>query len=85
VSKLGVAAVTGLSGEGAAGAANTYISDPLTKIATEAKHYAAYGFGGRDGGSPAEVSEYTLHDVYGARFQTECCTRGCHWIPHMFA
>jgi serine/threonine protein kinase len=23
--------------------------------------------------------------VYGARFQTEFCTRGCHWIPRMFA
>lgn len=47
VSMMGVAAVTGLSGEGKAGAANTYIQDPTKKIATEAKHYAAYGFGGR--------------------------------------
>jgi hypothetical protein len=23
--------------------------------------------------------------VYGARFWTEFCTRGCHWIPRMFA
>jgi hypothetical protein len=23
--------------------------------------------------------------LYGARFQTEICTRGCHWIPRMFA
>jgi hypothetical protein len=22
---------------------------------------------------------------YGARFSTEFCTRGCHWIPRMFA
>jgi hypothetical protein len=22
---------------------------------------------------------------YGARFQTEFCTQGCHWIPRMFA
>jgi hypothetical protein len=22
---------------------------------------------------------------YGARFQTGFCTRGCHWIPRMFA
>jgi hypothetical protein len=22
---------------------------------------------------------------HGARFQTEFCTRGCHWIPHIFA
>lgn len=47
VSMMGVAAVTGLSGEGKAGAANSYIQDPTKKIATEAKHYAAYGFGWR--------------------------------------
>jgi ankyrin repeat protein len=23
--------------------------------------------------------------AYGARFQTEIYTRGCHWIPRMFA
>jgi serine/threonine protein kinase len=23
--------------------------------------------------------------LYGARFQTEFCTQGCHWIPRMFA
>jgi hypothetical protein len=22
---------------------------------------------------------------YGARFQTQLCTRGCHWIPRVFA
>jgi beta-glucosidase len=64
VAQLGAAAVTGLSGAGAAGAANTYLADPHRKIATEAKHYAAYGFGGRDGSMPAEISENTLYDVY---------------------
>jgi hypothetical protein len=29
-----------------------------------------------------ERSRYPQH---GARFQTESCTRGCHWIPCMFA
>jgi hypothetical protein len=24
-------------------------------------------------------------EVYGARFETDFCTRGCHWIPRMFA
>ena len=62
VSKLGAAAVTGLSGPGAAGAANTYLA--AGKIATEAKHFAAYGHGGRDGSMPAELSEATLFDVY---------------------
>ena len=42
LSQLGIAAVTGLAGPGAAGAADTYITDPTTKIATEAKHYAVY-------------------------------------------
>jgi hypothetical protein len=23
--------------------------------------------------------------LYGARFSTGFCTRGCHWIPRMFA
>jgi hypothetical protein len=26
-----------------------------------------------------------LAPEYGARFQTQFCTRGCHWIPRMFA
>jgi hypothetical protein len=30
-----------------------------------------------------EVVKPTM--VYGARFPTEICTRGCHWIPRMFA
>jgi hypothetical protein len=25
------------------------------------------------------------HGVYGAHFSTGFCTRGCHWIPRMFA
>lgn len=45
ISLLGAAAVTGLSGPGQAGAASTYLSDFNTKIATEAKHYAAYAYG----------------------------------------
>lgn len=27
-------------------------------------HHSAYGYGGRDGGMPAEISENTLYDVY---------------------
>ena len=42
VSTMGVAAVTGLSGKGSAGAANTYMAVPTTKIATEAKHVSTY-------------------------------------------
>lgn len=51
-------------GPGTANGADTYIADPTSKIATEAKHYAAYGFGGRDGSMPAEISDNTLFDVY---------------------
>merc|ERR1719174_918898 len=61
---MGAAAVTGLSGPGKAGAASTYIARPDLHIATEAKHYAAYGYCGRDGGCPAEISTNTLFDVY---------------------
>jgi hypothetical protein len=27
----------------------------------------------------------TIHFLYGARFRTGFCTRGCHWIPRMFS
>ena len=64
VSTMGVAAVTGLSGPGGPGAASTYLAEPERHIATEAKHYAAYGYCGRDGGCPAEISPNTLYDVY---------------------
>ena len=64
ISIMGAAAVTGLSGPGKAGAASTYIAKPEVHIATEAKHYAAYGYCGRDGGCPAEISPNTLYDVY---------------------
>jgi hypothetical protein len=30
-------------------------------------------------------SEATEVVVHGARFPTEIYTRGCHWIPRMFA
>jgi hypothetical protein len=31
------------------------------------------------------VDEDMLWLRHGVRFQTEFCTRGCHWIPCMFA
>jgi beta-glucosidase-like glycosyl hydrolase len=40
ISRMGEAAVTGLAGEGSAGAASTYLPEPDVHIATEAKHYA---------------------------------------------
>jgi beta-glucosidase len=64
IARMGEAAVAGLAGPGGPGAASTYLPEPDVHIATEAKHYAAYGYGGRDGGMPAEISENTLYDVY---------------------
>eukprot|EP01052_Picozoa_sp_SAG31_P019757 SAG31_NODE_1455_length_8278_cov_2.514366_3_plen_282_part_00 len=60
VAAMGVAATTGLHG-GNTGGASSYL--PNSAIVSEAKHAAAYGFGGRDG-SPADLSPRTLHDVY---------------------
>jgi beta-glucosidase len=60
VAAMGVAAVTGLHGGNTAGA-SSYL--PRGAIVSEAKHAAAYGFGGRDG-APADLSPRTLHDVY---------------------
>jgi hypothetical protein len=33
----------------------------------------------------AKAAEALLCTMYGARFPTESSTRGCHWIPRMFA
>ena len=60
VSAMGVAAVRGLH-QGSAGGPSSYL--PPGAIASEAKHFAAYAFGGKDG-MAADVSERTLHDVY---------------------
>ena len=68
---LGAAAVTGLAGPGGRGAASTYLPDPLVHIATEAKHYAAYSYGGRDGSMMADVGEYTLYDKTGAAIELD--------------
>jgi hypothetical protein len=35
--------------------------------------------------TPARTQAMLLDGVHGARFQTEIHTRGCHWIPRMFA
>jgi hypothetical protein len=35
---------------------------------------------------PETSALYNLHvEWWGARFSTESYTRGCHWIPRMFA
>jgi beta-glucosidase len=40
-----------------------YLESHTTQIIAEAKHYVAYGYGNADG-SPADVSLYTLYNVY---------------------
>ena len=60
VSALGAAAVQGLHA-GNTGGPSSYL--PPFAIASEAKHFAAYAFGGKDG-MAADVSPRTLHDVY---------------------
>jgi beta-glucosidase len=60
VAALGVAAVEGLHAGNTEGP-SSYL--PPFAIASEAKHFAAYAFGGKDG-MAADVSLRTLHDVY---------------------
>lgn len=62
VSELGVAATLGLHGGDTSGPTG-YLPNFNTTITSEAKHYAAYGFGDADG-APADVSIPTLYDVY---------------------
>eukprot|EP01064_Diplonema_japonicum_P020560 TRINITY_DN3014_c9_g1_i1.p1 TRINITY_DN3014_c9_g1~~TRINITY_DN3014_c9_g1_i1.p1 ORF type:complete len:825 (+),score=158.14 TRINITY_DN3014_c9_g1_i1:60-2477(+) len=63
VSRYATAAVHGATGtpsEGNTGP-DSYIGEG--KIITEAKHFAAYGYGGHDG-APADVSIPALYDIY---------------------
>ena len=59
-SLMGVAAVRGLHGGNMQGP-TAYLAEGT--IVSEAKHAAAYAFGGKDG-MATDVSERTLHDVY---------------------
>jgi hypothetical protein len=38
-----------------------------------------------DGLDFRDANALKLKIMHGARFPTAFCTRGCHWIPHMFA
>ena len=60
VGAYGAAAVRGLHA-GEASGPSAYL--PPFAIVSEAKHAAAYAFGGKDG-MAADVSERTLHDIY---------------------
>ena len=61
VAAMGVAAVTGLHA-GQMGGPATYLP-ARAAIVSEAKHAAAYAFGGKDGAA-TDVSDRTLHDIY---------------------
>ena len=60
VAAMGAAAVKGLHGGNTDGPSG-YL--PEGRIVSEAKHAAAYGFGGKDG-MAADISPRTLHDIY---------------------
>jgi len=66
VAAYGVAAVQGLQGDDGAAGASTYVPDPMRHAVSQAKHYAMYAAGGRDGFTPlgGGVSERTLFEVY---------------------
>ena len=76
VSELGVAVALALQGD-ASGPA-TYLPDFTKHITLEAKHYMAYGYGGRDWFA-ADLTNRTLFDVYGKpwhRFMRRAGGRG---------
>ncbi len=60
VSVLGEAYALGMMG-GETGGPNTYLGP--NSVVTEAKHFAAYGYGGKDA-YRTDVSDRTLFDVY---------------------
>eukprot|EP00935_MAST-01C_sp_MAST-1C-sp1_P000418 g418.t1 len=69
VGAMGIAAVKGLQGElslagcNSSDLPNCYFETPATKILSQAKHFGAYAYGGRDGYS-ADLSERTLFERY---------------------
>jgi beta-glucosidase len=66
VAKYGVAAVTGLQGRDGLGGASEYIGDPKTHVASQAKHFAMYGAGPKDGYTPfgGGPNMRTVFEVY---------------------
>ena len=64
VGTMAVASVLGLQGEDGAAGPSTYLGTPGTKVISQAKHFFAYGYGGRDGAA-ALLDERSLSEVYG--------------------
>jgi len=52
VSHYGVAALRGLQGHDGLGGADSYLGSPATRVASQAKHFAMYGAGLKDGYTP---------------------------------
>ena len=52
VATMGTASVRGLQGEDGLGGAGTYLGSPRERVAAQAKHFAMYGAGGKDGYTP---------------------------------
>lgn len=70
-SVMGAAHLKGLQG-GAMGGPETYLNNFTHALVGTVKHYAAYGMGaGGIDGSPADVSEQKLREVYLAPWKYE--------------
>lgn len=70
VAAYGVAAVTGLQGSSGLGsgpgAASTYIGDAVNHITSQAKHFAMYGAGPKDGYTPMVGQHHTFPSFLGS-------------------
>ena len=64
VGTMSAAATRGIQGPPSNGGPNSYLVAPDEHIIAQAKHFFAYGHGGREGRS-AFIDERTLMDVYG--------------------
>lgn len=66
VSAYGVSAVRGLQGHDGLAGAESYLGSPATKVCSQAKHFAMYGAGPKDGYTPmgGGPSIRTLFEIY---------------------
>ena len=80
-SRMGVAAVQGLQGDGGSGPGTPL---PADHVAALAKHYLAYGHaaGGQNVGQ-TEISERTLREVYLAPWRAMISEAGLRGLMHV--
>ena len=66
VARAGVAALRGLQGRDGLGGASAYLGSPRTAVSTQAKHFAMYGAGPKDGYTPfgGGPNARTVWEVY---------------------